>query len=87
MRKSIVLFGMLSILALTSCDNNKKEENTSSSPPPVEQTVPPAATEQKEGTTIKVNEEGVSYENKDGGNKSNVKISKDSSSIEISRPK
>ena len=35
----------------------------------------------------KMNENGVSVENKDGSKKNNVKISKDSSSIEISNPK
>lgn len=65
---------------------------------PVATTPPPAATpekkpvvvepaSQKEGTTIKMNENGVSIENKAGTKKNNVKISTDSTSIEISRPK
>ena len=64
MKKGIILFGMLSVFAWTSCDNdnNKEntEENTYSSPPPapaepapVVQTPPPAAPKQKDGTTIK----------------------------------
>ena len=80
------------MLAFASCNNQTETKE------PVESTPAPAATEesktvvvdpasQKEGTTIKMNENGVSVENKDGSNKSNVKISGDSSSVEISRPK
>ncbi len=94
MKKNLILFGALTMLAFASC-NNKTEtkEPVESTPAPA-----PAASEetktvvvdppsQKEGTTIKMNENGVSVENKDGSTKNNVKISGDSTSVEISRPK
>jgi hypothetical protein len=81
MKKIMILMGMA---AFISCNNNVKEEDKST--PPVQQTPPPAEG-QKDGTTIKVNNDGVSVESKDGSNKSNVKVSQDSTSIEISRPK
>ena len=89
MKKSIVLFGVMSMLALASCNNKTEEVKTATSP--VEQaqpqTPPPASTGQKEGTVIKINEGGVSVENKSGSSKSNVKITKDTTNIELSRPK
>ena len=68
------------MLATASC--NQKEPSN----PPSEKTTAPADT-QRDGTTIKVNEKGMSVESKDGSKKTNVNISKDSSSIEIKRPK
>ena len=69
---------------MAACTNSdkkevKQEEQHESSPTP--------ATEKKDGTTIKVNNDGVSVESKDGDKKSNVSITQDSTSIEISRPK
>lgn len=89
MIKLINLLGILSILLVASCDNKKQEKDTYQAPvqpAPVEQ---PAATapKPKDGTTIKVGEQGVSYENKNGGSKQKVNVSKDSSSVEISNPK
>lgn len=80
------------MLAFASCNSKTETKDTDKTvppPPPIEENktvvVDPAS--QKEGTTIKMNENGVSVENKDGSKKNNVKISKDSSSIEISNPK
>ena len=92
MNKNIVLAGMLSILSLSACDNKNnenKERDAGSAPPPapVEQTAPPPGTKQQDGTTLKVNEEGVNYESKEGGKKRSVNISKDSTSMEIKTPK
>lgn len=92
MKKHIILFGALTMLVFASCNNQTETKE------PVEAAPAPAASEenktvvfdpasQKEGTTIKMNENGVSIENKDGSKKNNVKISSDSSSIEISNPK
>jgi hypothetical protein len=87
MKKIMILMGAV---ALFACNNNVKEEDKSTPPPaaaaPAQQT-PPAAEGQKDGTIIKVGSDGVSVESKDGSKKSNVKVSKDSTSIEISRPK
>ena len=92
MKKNIILLGALAMLAIASCNNSTDKKETIETPPP-----PPASTEkttiivdpasQKEGTTIKMNDKGISIENKDGSKKSNVKISKDSMNLEISRPK
>ncbi len=92
MKKHIILFGALTMLVFASCNSQTETKE------PVEATPAPVASEesktvvvdpasQKEGTTIKMNENGVSIENKDGSKKNNVKISSDSSSIEISNPK
>ena len=93
MKKHIILFGALTMLVFASCNSQIETKDTDKTPPPP----PPASEEnttvvvdsasQKEGTTIKMNENGVSVENKDGSKKNNVKISKDSSSIEISNQK
>ena len=92
MKKNIILLGALAMLAIASCNNSTDKKETIETPPP-----PPASTEkttiivdpgsQKEGTTIKMNDKGISIENKDGSKKNNVKISKDSMNLEISRPK
>ena len=92
MKKNIILLGALAMLAIASCNNSTDKKETIETPPP-----PPASTEkttiivdpasQKEGTTIKMNDQGISIENKDGSKKNNIKISKDSANIEITRPK
>lgn len=86
MKKSMILFSMLAIFSLAACtDSDKKSESTDGKS---ETTSSPASSsEQKDGTTIKVNNDGVSVESKDGDKKSNVSISTDSANIEISRPK
>ena len=96
MKKNIILFGALTMLAMASCNNQtetKEPVETTTTPVPT----PPASSEkttvviqpasQKEVTTIQMNDKGISIENKDGSKKNNVKISKDSMNIEISRPK
>ena len=91
MKKNIILLGALAMLAIASCNNSTDKKETIETPPPPASTekttiiVDPAS--QKEGTTIKMNDKGISIENKDGSKKNNVKISKDSMNIEIARPK
>lgn len=78
MKKSLLFPAILVIAGLISCNNNTKKEEKETPPPP---------SEQKEGTTIKVNDKGASVESNEGSNKNNVHISKDSVSMEISKPK
>jgi len=90
MKKSIILSGMFFMLAAAACNNSSTEKEPASTPPPTPPPVEkaaPAANEQKDGTTIKVGNDGVSIESKDGSRKSNVKVSTDTTKIEISRPK
>ena len=80
------------MLVFASCNSQtetKEPVEAAPAPPASEEnkTIVVDSASQKEGTTIKMNENGVSVENKDGSKKNNVKISKDSSSIEISKPK
>lgn len=87
MKKNIFLTGLLAMLALTSCKNSNNQNDSTETPIPAEKKVEVVDTAQKDGTTIKVNEQGMSIENKDGAKENNVNISRDSTSIEISRPK
>ncbi len=93
MKTKIILSGTLAMLAMASCQNNSTQKDSNETPPSVETPAPAEKKtvvvdpNQKDGTTIKVNDEGMSIENKDGSKKNNVNISKDSTSIEISRPK
>jgi hypothetical protein len=83
MKKHFILFAMMATLAITSCN----QTNTETTPPPTEKTVIVHDSVAPDGTTIKMNDRGVSIENKDGSKKNNVNISKDSASIEIRNPK
>ncbi len=68
MKKSMLVFCMLAFFGMAACTNSdnkseakdEKPENTSS---PIE------SSKQKDGTTIKVNNDGVSIESKDGEKK------------------
>ena len=81
---------LISIAGLISCNQEKEKPviiNTpAAAPAPVviEKQTPAPVEKKEEGTTIKIGKGGVSYENKSG---SNVKISKDSSSVIIKAPK
>ncbi len=92
MKNTILLFAAFSIIAVTSCNQSKKEENTTIAPveqPAAQPAAQPAETAppSNDGTTIQMNEGGVSVESKDGSKTTNVSLSGDSSKIEISRPK
>lgn len=85
MKKNIILPALLAMLAVTSCNNSS---NQNSEPPaPAEKTVAPHDSTLPDGTSIKVNDQGISIENKEGSKKNSVKVSKDSASIEIKNPK
>ena len=85
MKKIIFICGALFMLAITSC--YQKEESKESTSTTTEKVVVSPDTGQKDGTTIKLNEQGMSVESKDGSKKTNVSVSKDSAGIEIKRPK
>ena len=81
MKKTLLMIGFLATMAL-GCDNRKNDGDV---PPPEEPTPAPAPApeEREDGTTLKINEEGVSYENKKGDDESNIQISTDTTNIEI----
>ena len=87
MKKNIILFAALTMMVMASCNNNPTNENTSTPPSPQPERTTVVVDTPKDGTTIKVGNDGVSFESKDGSKKSSVKISADSSKIEISTPK
>lgn len=90
MKKSMLVFCMLAIFGIAACTNsdNKSETKDEAKEEMPQNTPSPAEpSKQNDGTTINVNDGGVSVESKDGENKSNVSISNDSTNIEISRPK
>jgi hypothetical protein len=80
--KKIIFPALLSVI-LFACSSNKKEETKET--PPAQQVK--TDTPEKDGTSIKINNDGVSVESKDGSNKTDVKLSKDSTLIDISRKK
>jgi hypothetical protein len=81
MKQITFICGLLFMLAIASC-YQKESTNTST-----EKVVVPPDTAPKDGTTIKVNDRGMSVESKDGSKKTNVSVSKDSANIEINKPK
>lgn len=83
MKKQIILSGAVALMAITSCTQTttEKTETTTEKTTIVRDSVAP------DGTTIKMNKDGVVIENKDGSKENNVSISKDSASIQISDPK
>ena len=84
MKKNIILASAIAMLAMTSCNNSTKQDTP---PPPAEKPRVHADSTAPDGTTIKVNDNGVSIESKDGSKKNSVKVSRDSASIQLSTPK
>jgi len=82
MKKNIILLAML---AMVSC--NQTNTDTTPPPPPAEKTVIVRDSIAPDGTKIKVTDQGISIENKDGNKTNSVNISRDSAGIEISDPK
>ena len=88
MKRNNIWITLLFAISLAACtDNTKKEYNETPPPQQDKIVVHDTVYKDKEGTSIKINDNGVSFEDKDGSKKTNVKISTDSSSLEISRPK
>ena len=82
MKKHIILCGVVAMLAMTSCtETHEKTETTTEKTTIVRDSVAP------DGTRIKVTDQGVSIESKEGNKTNSVNVSKDSASIEISNPK
>jgi len=96
MKKIGMLFGIASIIVLTSC-GNAKDETASDKDTTVVQTIEvPVETEKTtttttttttndDGTTVEVDENGVTYGNKDGKTETKVKVTTDSAKIKIKR--
>jgi len=94
MNKIFITIGMSLFIGLSSCSSNSSTPPPSqpdqSSPPAATPPPPPAKTEaekEKDGTNIKVDQNGVRVRTKDGERVNDVKIGKDSSSVEIKRPR
>ena len=97
MHKFVLTLGLLSILGLSACNNNteptpavepKPAEQTTPTPEPAPSTAPRTEAEkEKDGTNIRVDKNGVQIRTKDGGTVNDVKVNKDSSSVEIKRPR
>src|SRR5688572_7461345 len=86
--KYINMKKLLPALFLLAFACNQKQESTPPAPAPdPEPVAAPAPVPEKnpDGTTIKMNDDGIIYENRDGSNKSEVQISGDSTNIEIKR--
>ena len=85
MKKLILLTGVMALTLLTSCKD--KKETPPPTPPTVEDPAPPPApeptVEEENGTSIKVNEDGVSVKSKDGEKESNVTITDDKKEVNI----
>ncbi|MFM9946159.1 MAG: hypothetical protein ACKVQB_13095 [Bacteroidia bacterium] len=97
MKKIGILFGIASIVILTSCSNAKTESEQANDTivetveVPVEteksSTTTTTTTTQKndDGTEIEVDENGVVLSNKAGGSSTRVKVTTDSTKIKIRR--
>lgn len=87
MKKLIMLSGVMAITLLASCKD--KKETPPPTPPAVEDPAPPPAPEpavqqeSNDGTSVKINEDGVSIKNKEGDNESNVTITDDKKEVNI----
>jgi hypothetical protein len=89
-----MLSGVVAALLLASCKDKKEEPEVPVTPPPVENPAPPAtpeptvnttvpAEEDNDGTSVNINENGVSVQNKNGNKENNVTISSDKKEIKI----
>ncbi len=73
--------------ALVAC-NSKKEKEVGDEPDVIiNQTVTPnSPAKNDDGTTFGIGDDGIQFENKDGGKETNINIGSDTGSIEIKRP-
>jgi hypothetical protein len=92
MKKSFLFPAFISIFIFASCSEDRKKENNPDAQPAESQIAPDQETlsvdkTKQDKTSVKVDENGVQYENRDGSKRSDVKISRDSSKVEITKPK
>jgi len=86
MNKLGILIGITFLMMATACNNPKNEPETQSDVPDVTRTTSTTTTTTNDnGTTIEVDEKGVSYGNKDGLNETKVKVTTDSTNFKIKR--
>lgn len=86
--KNSSISAALAVLVLTSCNSKPSTDNANIQPAaPVEKTAVVVDPPKNDGTSIKVNNDGVSIESNDGSRKNSVKVVGDSASIEITRSK
>jgi hypothetical protein len=85
MRYPLYILLMQCIIAISCNNNNEKPNVPTPEPPATPAPVPENKDQDEDGTTVKVDENGVSYENKRGDQKDEIKISEDSSRIEIKK--
>jgi len=95
MKKTLLVLGMLSIMAVVSC---KKDAPIPPPPPPEPVAAPapvppppppvpqePKAVDEKDGTTVSVGKEGVDVSTKDGSTKTKVNVSGGDAKVEIKK--
>lgn len=84
MKKTTLLLAGLCLVALSSCKEKEAEPNTT-----IEQTIevtPPAVEEAKDSTSIKIGEDGIEYNKKNGTNSTNISVGGDSKAeVEIKK--
>lgn len=86
MKKLSTLLGIATLMMATACNNSKNEPENQTVAPTVTNTSTTTTTKTNEdGTTVEVDEKGVSFENKDGIKETNVRITTDSSKFKIKR--
>jgi biopolymer transport protein ExbD len=86
MKKIGILSGIVSLMMVTACNNSKNEPETQTDAPEVTKTTTTSTTKTNDnGTTIEVDEKGVSYGNRDGVNETTVKITTDSTKFKLKR--
>lgn len=96
MKQLKVLLAVIVAVSWFACKNNKEKETRNPDTIIIKETEvqkdktetkPSTETKKEDGTTIHMDDDGVSIENKDGNKETDVKVSKDSSRIIIKRPK
>ncbi|MDP2176658.1 MAG: hypothetical protein Q8K70_12180 [Bacteroidota bacterium] len=86
-----LLIGIVSMAMATACNNSGTENQTETMQEPTEmeteKTTTTTTTTQTndDGTTIEIDQNGVSYGKKDGNNETTVKITNDTTNFKIKR--
>jgi hypothetical protein len=97
MKKATLLFGALSLMALVSCKKEEKEVDVDApaadttivvhetAPAPVTTDTVVVKPEESDGTSVKINSDGLDINSKDGTKKTSVNVSKDNAGVEIKK--